>query len=231
VCAADACVVPLLPRPRSPGASPAASAASPTTGVTPATGATPATGVTPAAAGLAADEIVNLPQVTAAACLLARLAEVGLTGLIGQLPSLAELGSLLPDAAPEDVEDALTDLVRAAAEAGADAVVIRGADRQDVDRQHVDRQHVDRQDADRQDVDRSVEAVAQLADFYGVPVLGVDAEHGWAAGHCCPVGLLRPDGQWPDLARGVVLTAGDVTEWWTPQQMRSVLRERQGAGP
>jgi len=243
VCTADACLVPLLPRLRSPeassvGASPAASAASPASassvGASPAAsaaspasassvGASPAaSAASPASASSSAcaaspvgtDEIAALPEVTAAVSLLGRLASVGRTGLIAELPPLAELGSLLPDAAPEDLEDALADLVRAGVEAGAEAVVIRGADGQY---------------ADRQDVGRTVDAIAPLADFYGAKVLGVDAERGWAADNCCPVGLLGPDGRWPDLARGVVLTAGDVTDWWTPHDMRAVLRERQGS--
>ena len=208
VCTADACLVPLLPRLRSPedakvasrgAASPAADAASP---------------AADAGSHVGADEIAALPEVTAAVSLLGRLASVGRTGLIAELPPLAELGSLLPDAAPEDLEDALADLVRAGVEAGAEAVIIRGADGQY---------------ADRQDVGRTVDAIAPLADFYGAKVLGVDAERGWAADNCCPVGLLGPDGRWPDLARGVVLTAGDVTDWWTPHDMRAVLRERQGS--
>lgn len=179
VCAADACVVPLLPRPCLP-------------------------------AGIAADEIVTRPEVAATTALLGRLAGVGAVGLVAGLPLLADLARLVPGAAREDAEDALADLARAGLEAGAQAVCVRGVL--------------------GRDVAATVEAVAPLADFYGATTLGVDGERGWAEGDRSPVGVLGRDGRWPDLARGVVLTAGDVTEWWTPHEVRALLRERQEAG-
>lgn len=189
VCAADACVVPVLPRrPARPG---------------------PPGRLGPPA-GIAADEIATQPEVAATTALLGRLAGAGAVGLVADLPLLADLARLLPGAAREDVEDALADLARAALEAGAQAVSVRGAP--------------------GRDVAATVEAVAPLADFYGAPALGVDGERGWAADDRCPVGVLGRDGRWPDLARGVVLTAGDVTEWWTAGQVRALLRERQEAG-
>jgi hypothetical protein len=194
VCAADACVVSLLPRLRYPE--------------DPGTPAPPGPVPAPAATPRAADEIVALPDVTAAVGLLRRLADAGQTGLVAELPPLAGLATLIADPVTEDVEDALTDLVRAGLEAGAQAIVIRGTD--------------------GQDVARTVGAIAPLADFYGAKALGIDAGRGWAADNCCPVGLLGRDGEWPTLARGVVLTAGDVTDWWTPHDMRAVLRERPG---
>jgi hypothetical protein len=201
VCTADACVVPLLPRLRGPAGSGTPAEAGP---VPAPAGQVPASAVTPRAA----DEIVTLPEVTAAVLLLRRLADLGQTGLVAELPPLASLATLIADPVPEDVEDALTDLVRAGVEAGAQAIIIRGTD--------------------RQEVARTVGAIAPLADFYGAKALGIDGERGWAADSCCPVGLLGRDGQWPKLARGVVLTAGDVTDWWTPRDMRAVLRERPG---
>lgn len=181
VCAADACVVPLLPRLGPPPASP-----------------------------LPAGEIAARPEVAATTALLGRLAGVGAVGLVAGLPPLADLARLLPGAAREDVEDALTDLARGGLEAGAQAVCVRGAP--------------------GRDVAATVDAVAPLADYYGATALGVDGERGWAADDRCPVGVLGRDGRWPDLARGVVLTAGDVTDWWTAREVRALLRERRGAG-
>jgi hypothetical protein len=182
VCAADACVVPVLPRPARLGPP----------------------------AGIAADEIATQPEVAATTALLGGLAGAGAVGLVAELPLLADLARLLPGAAREDLEDALADLARAGLEAGAQAVSVRGGP--------------------GRDVAATVEAVAPLADFYGAPALGVDGGRGWAADGRCPVGVLGRDGGWPDLARGVVLTAGDVTEWWTAGQVRALLRERQEAG-
>ena len=189
VCAADACVVPLLPRLPSCG------------------GAVPPGG---ADAPRDAGEFAARPEVAATTALLRRLADTAGVGLVAELPPLASLSGLLPGAAPEDVEDALTDLARAGLEAGAQAVCVRGAA--------------------GPDVAATVEAIAPLADFYGASTLGVDGERGWAAGDVCPVGVLGRDGRWPELTRGVVLTAGDVTEWWTPHDVRALLRERRDAG-
>lgn len=183
ICVADALTVPLLPHLRSPGAA------------------------EPLACG--ADEVPQLAEVDAAVELLGRLAAVGAMGLIAELPKLGDLTRLLPGAAAEDIEDALSDLTRAALEAGADAVAVRGAGA---------------------DVDRSVDAIAPLARFYRAPVLGIDGQRGWADGVQCQIGLLGPDGSWPELARGLVLTSGDVTEWWTPDDMRAVLRRRGEVG-
>jgi hypothetical protein len=180
VCAADACVVPMLPRP------PAAARPRPDGASAP-------------------DEIAGLPEVAATTALLRRLAAVGAVGLVADLPPLADLARMLPGAAREDLEDALTDLARAGLEAGAHAVCVRGAP-----------------DAGVAD---TVDAIAPLADYYAAAALGVEGARGWAAGGRCQVGVLGSDGRWPDLACGVVLTAADVTECWTPQQVRALLRE------
>ena len=161
-------------------------------------------------AGPRAGEIADRPEVAATTGLLRRLAAAGAAGLVAELPTLAGLAGLLPGAAPEDAEDALADLARAGLEAGAQAVCVRGAP--------------------GPDVAATVAAVAGLADYYGAAALGTDGERGWADGERCPVGLLGRDGRWPGPAAGVVLTAGDVTEWWTPPEMRALLREREGAG-
>jgi len=208
VCAADACVVPLLPRLPAATAAPLAATAGPpddTAGPPDDTGR-PAGADPPGETG----ELVALPEVTATVTLLQRLADTGGAGLVAELPSLAEVSGLLPGAAREDVEDALTDLGRAGLEAGAQVLCVRGAP--------------------GRDVAATVDAIAPLADFYGATALGIDGQSGWAAGDCCPVGVLGRDGRWPELTRGVILTAGDVTEWWTPHDVRALLRERQEAG-
>ena len=152
------------------------------------------------------DEIAGLPDVLAAIRLIGRLAAVGAVGQIAELPTLGELAALLPEAVTEDTEDALSDLVRAGLEAGGDAVAVRGTD--------------------HADVRRTVDVVAPLAGFYGAPVLGLDGARGWVADNGFPVGMLGPAGDWPRLARGLILTRGDITGWWTPSQVRAVLRGR-----
>ena len=152
VCAADALVVPLLPQ-------------------------------TYASIGLAvldcrADAVIKLPDVAAAVALVGRLAAVGGVGLIVEVPGLVGLGGLLPEAPEEDVEDALSDMVRAGLEAGADAVAVRGQP--------------------EGDVGHTVDAVLSLAEFYGAQVIGIDGGRGWSGSGLCAVSLLGRDGAWPD---------------------------------
>ena len=186
VCAADALAVPLLPGLRAGAAT------------------------APAGPVGNSDEVAGLPEVLATTALIGRLAAAGTTGQIAELPTLGQLAGLLPGAAAEDTEDALSDLARACLEAGADAIAVRGAD--------------------HSDVASTVDAVAALADYYGAPALGVDGQRGWAARESVPVGLLGQTGDWPALARGLILTGGDITSWWTPAKTRAVLRQRGEAG-
>ena len=158
-----------------------------------------------------ADAVIKLPDVAAAVALVGRLAAVGGVGLIVEVPGLVGLGGLLPEAPEEDVEDALSDMVRAGLEAGADAVAVRGQP--------------------EGDVGHTVDAVLSLAEFDGAQVIGIDGGRGWSGSGLCAVSLLGRDGAWPDVARGLIFTAGDVTEWWTPDEMRALLRGRGDAVP
>jgi hypothetical protein len=158
----------------------------------------------------ASDEVAGLPDVLATTRLISRLAAAGTVGQIAELPTLGQLAGLLPGAVAEDTEDALSDLARACLEAGADAVAVRGTD--------------------HSDVASTVDAVSALAGYYGAATLGVDGERGWAARASVAVGLLGSAGAWPELARGLILTGGDITNWWTPAEARAVLRQRGEAG-
>ena len=154
------------------------------------------------------DDVVALAAVGAAVDIIGRIAAVGDIGSVAMLPMLSELAGLFPNAPVEDLEDCLTDLTRAALEGGADAVVVRGASEQ---------------------VGDTLDAVSGLAAFYGSVALGVAADHGWAAADACPVAVLSRDSGWPSASRGIVLTAGDLTEWWTPDDVRAVVRSRGAA--
>jgi hypothetical protein len=151
------------------------------------------------------DDVVALPGVGAAVDIISRIAAVGDIGSMAVLPLLSELAGLFPNAPVEDLEDCLTDLTRAALEGGADAVVVRGSG---------------------EGVSATVDAVSGLAAFYGTAALGAGGGIGWAAAEVCPVAVLGRDGGWPAVRRGIVLTAGDLTEWWTPDEVRAVVRSR-----
>jgi len=152
------------------------------------------------------DEIAELEEVAASAALLGRLRAIGEVGLVAEFPGLGELARMFPGASDLDLEDALNDLVRIGLEAGAQAAVVRVPV--------------------GEDLTRSLAAVAPVAGYYFASVLGVDGERASAFHDSCQVALLGHDGSWPELSRGVVLSAGDVTEWWTPDDMRAVLAGR-----
>ncbi len=157
-----------------------------------------------AATEKAPSQLADLPEVRSMAGVVARISAVGRTGVVVGVPGLEELSGALPWAAEEDLEDALRDLVRAGVEAGAEAVVVRGAA--------------------GAGVERSVGAVAPLAAYYGAKVFGTDGVDCWRSEGAPSVGLLGRDGHWASLDSGVILTAGDVSDWWTADEMRANLR-------
>lgn len=199
ICRSDAITVPLLACPGAVAAQAAGAAAG-------AVAATAAAGAGAARMPASCGEIVRTEEVAAAAVVLERLRAVGEPGLAAELPTLGELAGLFPDEDDEDREDALNDLVRTSVEAGAQAVVLRART--------------------GEDLRRSLEAIAPLATYYGATVLGVGAGRATSYPERCEVGLLERDGTWPELGRGVILSAGDLTKWWTPDDLRGVLAGR-----
>jgi hypothetical protein len=155
-------------------------------------------------------EFAGLAEVAAAAALLDRLHAIGEAGLVAQLPTLADLARLFPEEADEDREDALNDLVRIGLEAGAQVVVVRASN--------------------DGELSGSLEAVAPLATYYCSTLLGVDGQRASAFNDSCQVAVLDRGGRWPELSSGVVLTVGDLTEWWTPDDLRTVLSGRADGG-
>lgn len=146
--------------------------------------------------------------VEATLALLERVRAVGSHGLVIELPTLDRLGEAWPGAVSDDVEDALSDLVRAGMEAGADAAAVRGEEAA---------------------VTRTLALVTPLAGYFGAPVAGQAGDAAWFAPGGPEAASLSRDGRWPALARGVVLTAGDLTEWWSPDEVRAVVAERDHA--
>ncbi|MHB1928682.1 MAG: hypothetical protein ACYDEN_03600 [Acidimicrobiales bacterium] len=147
-----------------------------------------------------ATAVVDLPAVAAASAVIESLAGSDELGVLAELPDAAGLRRLIAGGDDLDVEDAASSLARAAFEAGAAGVAVRSPD----------------------EVQPVFAAAAALADFYGGLAVGVGG--GWCRGHpdSLPVAAVGSDGAWPVLERGVVVTAGDLTEWWSAAELAAL---------
>jgi hypothetical protein len=157
--------------------------------------------------GCAPDEVVLTNHVVAMSNLIGQLAAIKAMGVIVEVPTMRRLSSALANQSEEDVEDALSDLVRAALESGADAIALRTSD------------------ADG-DARITAKSVSPLSDFYGAQTIGVDDANTWISNGVCEIGLLGPEDDWPELVRGIVVTTGDLTEWGTPDSIRAIHNKR-----
>lgn len=129
--------------------------------------------------------------------------------VIAAVPAPAVLHRDVDAGEPEAAEDAFTDFVSGYLEAGADAVAVIGAEALEV----------------TDGMDRAV----RLVDLFGRRLLGVcgdgaDTKAWDEQGE--PLGVITPDGDWPDRASGVVITPGDVSPRWDAARLRSVGNAR-----
>lgn len=126
---------------------------------------------------------------------------------VARLPDLETFAMSLGDGDPEVgevAEDALSDLARACLEARADALLVMGTDAEVV-----------RASAGR---------IASVAEYYGRPLLVAAAADAWLEGSgSVEVRILEPDGAWPSLGAGVVLTQ-DVSARWDADRLAEVGR-------
>lgn len=131
--------------------------------------------------------------------------EVAAHAVIAAVPAPASLQRALAGEEPEAAEDAFTDLVSASLDAGADAVAVIGSD--------------------RDEVAAGVARAARLGSLYRRPVVAVceneDSVVAWDD-HGVAVGVISADGEWPDTAVGLVITAGDVSGRWDAARLRAV---------
>jgi hypothetical protein len=139
--------------------------------------------------------------------IVSRLAAVDGLGVIAEIPGLEVLGGLLEGASRDDVEDATSDLIRAALESSADAVCVRTAP--------------------GGSLERELDSVTALVEFYGATALAVNDRRGLSGNSRCTVAVLGNNGEWPTLDKGIVLTGGDVSRWWTPDDVRRILSGRE----
>ncbi len=161
--------------------------------------------------GCAPDDVVVTNHVVAMTKLIGNFVAIKALGVIVEVPTTRQLSSVLADQSEEDVEDALSDLVRVALESGADAIAFRTSDAEG-------------------DARTTAQALSSLADFYGAPSIGVDGVHTWISGDVCEIGLIGPEDEWPKLVTGLVITAGDLTEWGSPEGIRAIHNQRSRPG-
>jgi hypothetical protein len=156
--------------------------------------------------GLSPDDLIGSTDAVSTVAIIERLAAIGAVGVVAEVPSLRRLEELLGRVVIEDLEDAMSDLLRSALEAGADAVCVRTAK--------------------GESLERALKGVAPIVEFFGATAIALTIDGGISDSARCGVSLLGPDGTWPVLDRGVVFTSGDVTTWWEPDEMRRVLASR-----
>lgn len=142
------------------------------------------------------------------------LGNVALHAVIAAVPAPATLQRALAGEESEVAEDAFTDLVSAYLEAGADAIAVIGSD--------------------RDEVSAGVARAVRLGSLFGRPVLAVCEDDGSVSGwdeHGSAIAVISPDGEWPPMQSGVVITAGDVSGRWDAGRLRAVGTRRPSATP
>jgi hypothetical protein len=125
--------------------------------------------------------------------------------VIAAVPSPAVLQRGLGADEPDAAEDAFTDFISGYLEAGADAVAVIGAE--------------------ALEVTDGMDRAARLVELFGrrrVGVCGDGADIKAWDEQGEPLGVISPDGEWPDRASGVVITPGDVSARWDAARLRAV---------
>lgn len=153
----------------------------------------------------ALDSLAAGAQARRGAELVRALRAVAPHAVIAAVPAPAALQRSLSGDAPEAAEDAFTDFVSSAFEAGADAVAVTGDEAVEVNA----------------GMDRAV----RLAELFGRRLMAVCGEDGaikaWDE-HGEAFGVISCAGDWPENAAGVVLTPGDVSRRWDAARLRAV---------
>jgi hypothetical protein len=151
-------------------------------------------------ADVAAD-ITTLDEVQLSLTLVEQMVTIGRYGMISVLPTLGALGAALHGCEPEDLEDAMSDLARAALDTGAEAIAVRGAS-------------ID-------EVERTVARLSTVARYFGIEVLGVTPGRGWSS-RGTTVHVLAAGESWPSHALATTYddltttcSAADVRHWLT----------------
>jgi hypothetical protein len=137
--------------------------------------------------------------------LVRTLRAVASHGVIAAVPAPAVLQRELKGEAAEAAEDAFTDFVSSYLEAGADAVAVTAPEALEISA----------------GMDRGL----RLVELYGRPILAVCGGDGDAKAwdrRGDPLGVISPDGDWPEGASGVVITSGDVSARWDAARLRAV---------
>jgi hypothetical protein len=130
--------------------------------------------------------------------------------VIAAVPSPGTLQRELRSEESDCAEDAFTIFVTRFLEAGADAVAVTSTD--------------------SLELNGAMDRAVRLAELFGrrlVAVLWGDEgdTKAWDE-HGEPLGVISSEGDWPDRASGVVITAGDVSAHWDAARLRAVGNAR-----
>ena len=153
----------------------------------------------------ALDSLVQRAEIENGVELIRCLHDVATHGVIAVVPAPSELQVAFDGAEIEAAEDAFSDLASAFLGAGADALAVTARQ--------------------TDDVAAGVRRAAETGRLFGRPVLGVCEADGVASGWTADgssLGVVSPEGVWPAVTAGVVITAGDVSGRWDAPFLRDV---------
>lgn len=148
------------------------------------------------------ERVTSLAEIASGLALTERMRRAGRYAIVALLPTLEEFAQAFPQEEPEDLEDGLRDVARESLEAGAVALALVSS---------------------ANELTRTVTKLGPISDYFGTSVLAIQSDAPWVHHGNCDIGLVTETGQWPSLTHGIVTTAGDVSEWWTPQQTRRIF--------
>ena len=153
----------------------------------------------------ALDSLVQRAEIENGVELIRCLHDVATHGVIAVVPAPSALQVAFDGAEIEAAEDAFSDLASAFLGAGADALAVTARQ--------------------TDDVAAGVRRAAETGRLFGRPVLGFCEADGVASGWTADgssLGVVSPEGVWPAVTAGVVITAGDVSGRWDAPFLRDV---------
>lgn len=151
---------------------------------------------------IAGDELSS-PRLDA----VSQLAAMGRFGTVVSVPTIGALLASRPDSDPWALEDDVRELVRAAFERGADAVLIRGSD--------------------PEDMRSAASALGGIVRYFGRSMMWALRDEGECFGGKARLASVAPMGAWPNLASGIIVTDGDLS-LTSPAEVRDWLNDRPG---
>lgn len=163
------------------------------------------TGDMPPATTHVYEQLASRRDVKATFTIIDQLSTLGQYGILGVIPSISFMHELWPDMSRDDLEDDTSDLVSGLFELGADGVVIRGPD--------------------KEQVKESTDLISRLARHFGRVAIGATPGEAWSSEGLHTLAVASPDKAWPRLSRGVLLSTSDLSRQ-SPRELQDWLASR-----